>query len=251
MASTGTRNTMIAFGDYELAVSMKKCEHPRDLKTEYVDATGKKVTASRGGNGGAGAGLSKAVRLADESIIRLPADELEAIVEESKDAWGKMQVLETIDYRQVPTERIKGSYWLQPRAGTGKAFKLLACGLQDTARVAVVKWVSQNREKLGVIRVRYMPAGPSVALLLSEISFANDFAGPDEDALAHNEIEVSEEAVAAASRLVKSFARRGVHVVDEASDEAVDRRLALLERLQDEKLEHELSGSAEPVPASG
>lgn len=251
MAEKGTRNTAIAFGDYEIAVTLTKANGSRDLKVERVNAFGEKVTNRGGGGGGYPPGAAKAVRLAGDIVVRLPAEELEAIEKASKDAYATMRVLETIDYRQVPTERIVASYWMQPHAGTGRGLRLLAEGLKRTGRVAVVKWVATSREKLGVIRVRralprQMEVGPGrprdwprneakLALLLSELTFANDFLAPDEDALAINDVEIPEGAIEAAERLVKAFARRGEHKLDTASDEAVDARLALFRRLAEKQ----------------
>lgn len=245
MASKGTRNTAIAFGDYEIQVAMFKAQTSRDVKLENVDpVTGNPVKAVRGGAGGlAPVGMVKAVEGTDGKV-RVPQEALERIVEESKHRYQTMQVLETIDYRQVDTARIVGSYWLQPRAGTSKGLALLAQGLKNTGRVAVVKWVATSREKLGVIRVRHPFGDQRLALLLSEVVFANDFVLADEDALAINDVELEPRAVATAERLVKAFARDGDPKVDTATDEAVDARLELIERLREEELEEALEACA-------
>ena len=243
MASKGIRNTALAFGDFEISVTMSKAQTSRDIKTELVfETTGQKVPAGRGGGGGGMAGTVRAVE-GTNGTVRLPKNELDAIVEESKQRYETMQVLETIDYRQVDTARIIGSYWLQPRAGTAKGLGLLAHGLKNTGRVAVVKWVSTSREKLGVIRVRHTRDG-KLALLLSELAFANDFAGPDEDALAINDVELSPAAVKVAERMVKAFARDGEAMVDTASDTAVDARLALVEMISTRAMDEALQASA-------
>lgn len=245
MATTGTRNTQIAFGTFQISVCMRKAHQPRDLKTEYVNEAGEKVTMG-GGAGGSrkpAAGVEKAVRVTPDHVVRLPADELARIEDSSKARWEQMRVLECVDYRQVPTERILGSYWLQPAQGSAQGLYLLHRALNEQHCVAVVKWCSSSREKLGVIRPRWR--GTDRALLLSELSFANDFADPDEDALAINEAEAMLEdrdpashdrMVSAARELVAAFKRAPGHEkhIETASDEAVDARLALLERLQGE-----------------
>lgn len=261
MAQKGTRNTRIAFGSYEIAVAMKKCASSRDLKTELVDADGKRVGGGGGGGGGRRAsreGESRAVRISDEHVVRLPQDRLDVIEETSKARYETMQVLECIDYRQVPTERLMGSYWLQPREGTAKGLRLLADTLAEEGLVAVVKWVATSREKLGVIRVRHVGQDrKKVALLLSELSFANDFLEPDEDALAINDVDAPDErSLDAARRLVGAWRReRGdEHLIDTASDEAVDARLALLTEVQDEALTTALeaaTGTGEIVQRKG
>jgi non-homologous end joining protein Ku len=240
MASKGTRNTAIAFGDYEITVAMFKAETSRDPKFEKFLKPGVPAPTAKRGSSGATAAYP-AVEGTDGKV-RVPVEELEAIEEASKAQHATMRVLETIDYRQVPTERITGSYWLQPRAGTAKGLALLAHGLKNTGRVAVVKWVSTSREKLGVIRARTVEG--KLALLLSELVFANDFTGPDEDTLAINDVELTGQAVHVAERLVKSFARDGEHKIDTASDTAVDGRIALVERLRDQELDDALAATA-------
>jgi non-homologous end joining protein Ku len=264
MADRGTRNTAIAFGDFSISVAMKKAAHSRDVKTELVDRDGRKIGGGGGGGGGgrrsvnADAGEARAVRVSDTHVIRLPQDELERIEAESKERYATMTVLETIDYRQVPTERIVEAYWLQPRDGTARGLRLLAEGLRATGRVAVVKWVSTSREKLGVIRVRHPFGDERIALLLSELTFANDFLAPDDDALSINDdaVELDERSLEAARRLVKAFARHGgAPAIDTATDEAVDARLALLERVQAVELNAALEASTsieaekDPAPA--
>ena len=236
MAAKGTRNVSLAFGDFEISVAMSKAQKSRDLKLETVDPDGKKVTASRSSALPAGVELSKAVRIDSSTVVRLDEAELKAEIEASKERLPKMQVLETVDYRQVPTERIVASYWLQPAAGTARALALLDAGLRAQGRVAVVKWIGTSREKLGVIRPRYIDG--QHALLLSEISFANEFAGPDEDALSINEVQLRETEIAVASELVAGFARQpgGVKAIDEATDTAVDAQLAIFRRERDRQL---------------
>jgi non-homologous end joining protein Ku len=260
MASSGTRGTQISFGSFELAASLVKANGSRDLKLERVDKHGCRLSPSGGGGTRRGvdaaAGESYAVRLAGDTLVRLPQDELDAIAEASRDRFGSMRVLECIDYRQVPTERIQGSYWLQPAQGSARGLFLLHKALADRDRVAVVQWVASSREKLGVIRPRWIrrQGGQHRALLLSELSFANDFAEPDVDVLSINEAERMFEsadpvaftrAVEAACELVDAFARQpgDPKRIDEASDTAVDARLALLERLQEEALTASLEAS--------
>src|SRR4051812_48411399 len=104
MADRGTRNTSIAFGDYEITVAMKKAATSRDLKTELVNAHGAKATAGGGGGGGTRPkpdperGISRAVRLSEAHVVRLPQERLEDIEKKSKDRYDTMQVIETIDY---------------------------------------------------------------------------------------------------------------------------------------------------------
>jgi non-homologous end joining protein Ku len=251
MAEKGIRNTRIAFGDFEIAISLKKAHHSRDPKLERVDADGNKITSSGGTRMRRGvdvdAGECYALRISEDQVVRLPQDELEEIAEKSKERYETMVVLETIDYRQVPTERILGSYWVQPRDGTARGLRLLYEGLRITGRVAVVKWVATSREKLGIIRPRTTELGH--ALLLSELAFANDFLAPDADALAIDQVELSDpRAAEAAARLVRAFARRGAQkTIDTASDEAVDARIELLKRVQDRAVARELEAAVDPL----
>jgi non-homologous end joining protein Ku len=240
-----TQSQVIAFGDYEIAVSLSKANGSRDIKTEYVNEAGETVTMSggRGGSRTPAPGVQKAVRLTDTAVVRLPADELDVIVAESKDRWSRMRVLESMDYRQVPTERIVASYWIAPAQASTKALLMLAEGLRRSGRVLVVQWCASSREKLGVIRVRHPDrsnpaAAGKIALMLSELTFANDFREATPDALAINDVELDDPAVVdAAVRLIESFGReRGdERRIDTASDTAVDARIALVERLAEQQ----------------
>jgi non-homologous end joining protein Ku len=251
-----SKNTAISFGSFEIAVSMQKAHQSRDLKTEYVNEAGAKVTMS-GGTAGTrtpAPGVSKAVRCGDH-VTRLPQDELAAIEQASKDAWSAMQVLEVIPYGKVETERIQGAYWLTPSQGSARGLFLLHAALYEVEQVAVVKWISTSREKLGVIRPMWVTHGDKFdrALMLLELSFANDFAAPDDDALAINEAEAMlqvdaqayDHATAAARELVGAFMREpgGRKAIQEATDTAVDARLALVERLQSAGLGAELDAT--------
>lgn len=259
MAQQGTRNTSISFGSFELAASLVKANGTRDLKLERFDAAGAKLSGGGGSYGRRGVdtdrGESYGLQQA-EVLVRFPQDELDAIVASSKDAFGSMRVLECIDYRQVPTERIQGSYWLQPAQGSALGLLYLHEALADRDKVAVVQWVATSREKLGVIRPRWVrrQGGRHRALLLSEIAFANDFFEPDADVLSINEAERMAEqsdpeayvrALEAARGLVDAFARQpgDPKAIDAASDTAVDARLALLERLQGAALTEGLEAS--------
>ena len=273
MATKGTRTTAISWGVFQVAVSMKKAEGSRDIKTEYVNAQGETVLQS--GERSKAKGKAKksslanpeskihpivekpdkpdrAVRISKDTVVRLPADALDEIEETSKAMYPAMEVLETIDYRKVPTERIKGSYWLQPDQGSAKGLLLIHMALADTDKVAVVKWVGTSVEKLGVIRPRWVNG--QRAMLLSELAFANDFMAPDDDALEINNVEGVDSdspAYLSAINLVTSFSRPvkgGDGQIDKASNSAVDARIELMERLQEEQLDAELA-AAEKVLA--
>jgi non-homologous end joining protein Ku len=260
MATKGTRGTSIDFGDYELSVSLVKATRSRDIKAEYVRDQASKpdpdtgevqvkpekttMTGSTGGTRQQAPDVYKAVRLSDEKVLRLPEDRLEEIVEASKREGETMRVLEAIDYRQVPTERIVGTYYLQPRAGTAKGCRMLFEGLRETDLCAVVKWVSSSREKLGVIRARKID-GKSV-LHLSELAFANDAAEVDDD-VSLDDVEVGPKSIAAAASLLAGSRRGhgGERKIDTASDTAVDARVALVDELMDAELASALGQGAE------
>lgn len=263
MAQKGTRGTSISFGSFELTASLVKAKTSRDLKTCYVNDSDVRVTVSGGSAGGSrtpAADVSKAVEVGGQ-FVRLPKELLDAIEDASKEQFGSMRVLECIDYRQVPTERIEGSYWLQPAQGSSRGLYLLHQALSDRDKVAIVQWVASSREKLGVIRPRWVRRGSVKfrALLLSELTFANDFAEPDSDVLSINDAERMMEhddpathsrAIEAARELVDAFSRQpgDPKLIDTASDSAVDARLALLDRLMGERTTAELEASVAAPP---
>jgi non-homologous end joining protein Ku len=239
MAGPGSRHIALAFGDFEIAVTMKKAQFSRDLKTEIVDADGHKRSGGGGGGGSArkpdtDAGESRAVRLSETNVIRLPQEDLDHIAAISALNFRDMRVLESIDYRDVATERIVGSYWLEPAQGTAVALRALAEALRAAGRVLVVKWApagASPREHLGVVRVRGR-AG-RMALLLSELTFANEFAEATDSALTINAVAPSQAQIDAAEKLIDGYARTPFEApaLERESDSAVDARLALYERL--------------------
>lgn len=239
------KNQVLAWGDYSIEIGTAPTKHSRDVKTVYVNEDNRVVTLTGGGRGGSrtpGPGIEKAVQVGDD-VIRLPAEELALIEDRSKAEHDVMAVLETIDYRQVPTERILGSKWITPR-GSATGLAILTESLERTGRVAVVKWVDTSREKLGVLRPRKTPDG--LALLLIELAFENDYAPPPQEALV-GAIETVAVQVAAGMALVRAFARprAGEHKVDTATDTAVDARLALVESLMP-SIEDVLEGAERP-----
>jgi non-homologous end joining protein Ku len=254
VADRGTRATRISFGAYAISVSMKKAQHSRDLKTKIVDAVTFVPRAASGGVTRRGPGPGE-VRVIEGTKVVLPPEDLARIEQDSKGRYEAMTVLECIDYRQVPTERIVGAYWLQPRDGTAHGLRVLYDALRAEKKVAIVQWVATNREKLGVIRPRLTRHGR--ALLLSELSFADDFSAPDDDALSINDVaQPTDGEVDAACKLVRAFAREdGTVNVDTATDSAVNARLELAERLASADLGASLrasvgEGAVEPIPAS-
>jgi len=260
----GTSNQSISFGDFAIEVAFSKTTFSRDPKTEYVrdelnPETGEVVPvtvtmsgASRGGGSGSRTvadDVYKAVRVSPDKVLRLDPAVLEEVERQSVETWKTMTVLETIDYRSVPTERITGSYWVQPRNGTGFALALLTKALYESDRVAVVKWVATTREKLGILR----PRRSGTAMMLCELAFANDFREPDEDVLLGEFADqISDAALDAAKQLVQSLGRPrgGEQRVDTASDSAVDARLTYIERLHAEQFEQAVSAAAERVPVT-
>jgi non-homologous end joining protein Ku len=244
MTSKGTRGTAIDFGGYELSDADRVDEETGEITTVPTKTTMSGVAGSRT----PAPGVYKAVRLSEEKVIRLPEDDLVEIVEHSLAAYETMQVLETIDYRSVPTERIIGTYYLQPRAGTAKGCRMFFEALRQSELVAVVKWVGSSREKLGVIRARVVN-GKSV-LHLSELAFGDDMLEPDED-ISLDDVEVGEKAITAAVTLVDGFRRKhgAEKQIDTATDTAVNARIALVERLADTELDEALSASVEHATA--
>lgn len=145
-------------------------------------------------------------------------------VPDSELAWAKattkleaIEVLEFIDYRRVPTDRLAGSYWLQPDPGFAKPLRTVMDALRRSQKAALVKFNLRDRQRLGVIRVRKTPDGD--ALLLNAVYFAAEWRDADEAVLAPAQAEaVSERAVLAAVEIIEARSGDG-SVLDTAQDD--------------------------------
>jgi DNA end-binding protein Ku len=167
----------------------------------------------------------KGVR-AGQRFRRIPDVELVAARAETK--LDTVELLEFIDYRKVPTDRLAGSFWLQPDPGFEKPLGVLMEAMRRDGRAMVVRYAVRDRQRLGVIRVRKVDGGS--ALLLNDVAFANTWRAPDEQVLAPSQVEaLDERSVAAALRIIEGLSGDG-EALSDARDELPDKLRQIVER---------------------
>ena len=84
---------------------------------------------------------NKYVTFTDEEIESLETDDNRAL-----------EITEFLDLDQIDPVFFEKAYFLGPAPGGGKTYKLLATALKKEHKVALARWVSNNREHLVIVR---------------------------------------------------------------------------------------------------
>lgn len=154
-------------------------------------------------------------------IAEVPDSELEWAAAVSQ--LGRVEVLEVCDYRQVPTDRLAGSFWIQPDPAFDKPLATLMAAMRQMKRAMIVKYTVKSRQRLGVIRVRKTGNGPQdLAFLLNAVVYSAEWRKPDKRVLAPAAAlaEVDPRAVQHAVALLTDLAGDGSSI-DEATDRLI------------------------------
>lgn len=142
-----------------------------------------------------------------------------------------LSVIEFVDYRRVPTDRITGSYYVQPDKGFARPLRTIMDAMRLRQRAAVVKFAVRDRQQLAVIRVRKTKKGD--VLFLNTVAFARSWREPDAAIMAAAEADApSPEQVEAAASLLDALAGDGAAIAEQ-SDTYVERLTDLVERAQE------------------
>lgn len=164
----------------------------------------------------------KGIRVGDSFLV-VPPSELEFA--DAATVISRVELLEVIDYRKVPTDRLTASYWIQADEGFAGPLGVLIAAMRREGTAMLVKWSARSRQRLGVIRVRRTPEGD--ALLLNNIAFADQWKAPDNRVLEPGAIaDVDPKAVDAACEILRAFHGRG-----DALDETFDELPAMLKAI--------------------
>lgn len=83
----------------------------------------------------------KYVTFTDEELEALESDDNRAV-----------EITEFLDLKQIDPVYFERGYFLGPGEGGGKTYNLLANAMKKQNKVAVARWVSNNRENLVIIR---------------------------------------------------------------------------------------------------
>jgi DNA end-binding protein Ku len=144
-----------------------------------------------------------------------------------------VDLLEFIDYRRVPTDRIGGFFYVQPDPGFAKSLRTIIEAMRLEKRAMLVKFTLRKRQRLGVIRARESDTPGKWILVLNGLSFAAEVRKPDERVLEPATIEqVDERAVEAARRIIRAHSGPG-DTLDTARDELPDLLGEVAQRAQE------------------
>lgn len=155
----------------------------------------------------------KGVRVGDDFRV-VPPSEIDYATAATH--IGRVELLEVIDYRRVPTDRLGGAHWIQPDPGFARPLAVLIAALKRDGNAMLVKWSARSRQRLGVIRVRRTDHGD--ALMLNDVTFAAQWKDPDDRVLEPSRVEdIAERSIVAACEILKSH-----HGIGEALETAED-----------------------------
>jgi non-homologous end joining protein Ku len=165
----------------------------------------------------------KGVRVGDDFYVVPPSEIAYAHAATQLDA---IELLEFVNYQRVPTDRLTGTFYVQPDPGFARPLRTILRAMRAEGSAMLVKWTSKSRQRLGVIRVREHD-GEDI-LVLNGIVFAAEMRAPDEQVLEPARVEAvdrnaEEAAVAAARQIIRAH-----HGTGKALDTARDDLPALL-----------------------
>jgi DNA end-binding protein Ku len=76
--------------------------------------------------------------------------------QEVKDAYGKKnrvaELVKFTDASNVPPMAVKSTYWVEPKPEGAKTYALLAAALQQTGKIAILKFAMRDRVNVAVLR---------------------------------------------------------------------------------------------------
>jgi non-homologous end joining protein Ku len=170
--------------------------------------------------------VRRGIRHEDGSFTDL-TEGLEKIAEATK--LDEMRVAGFVRVQEVARERIIGSYYVAPDGpGAPKVVRLLYEAMRETQRVAAVKWTKRTKQSVGVL----LPYPATKALMLVELTWAEDCRPAPSRAFTPAQAEVSEEEIAGAVELVMAMADRRSAALDTLTDDARRMRQDLIERAE-------------------
>lgn len=128
------------------------------------------------------------IMLTDEDLSVLPSEKSHEI-----------EVVEFVPREQVPLELFASTYYLEPDSKSPKAYVLLRQTLQDTDRMAIVKFAMRQRTRLAALRVK------DDVLVMQTLLWPDEVREAAFDSL-DTEVKVSKMELKMASQLVESLA---------------------------------------------
>ena len=131
-----------------------------------------------------------------DSTIMLTEEDLSVLPSEKS---HEIEVVEFVPREQVPLELYASTYYLEPDSKSPKAYVLLRRTLQETDRMAIVKFAMRQRTRLAALRVN------DDVLVMQTLLWPDEVREPAFEAL-DAEIKVSDMELKMAAQLVESLA---------------------------------------------
>lgn len=185
----------------------------------------------------------RGMRLDDGEFVDL-TDELADI--EARTKLEQMEVIATLDYGQVPRERVIGSYYLSAdSADAPPLLRLIYEAAREVRRACVVKWTAKTKQSLGIL----VPHASTGALLVLKLAWAEDVREPGAKQLAHQQASVHAVEVDAMADLLLAMGETRRTGLDVLRDDARALREELHERVAAGTVEKfEVPVEEEPPP---
>lgn len=183
--------------------------------------------------------VRRGIRLENGRFIDC-SDQLVAIEERTK--LDRIEVIATVDSTQVRRERVVSAYYIGAQdAGAKPRLRLLYEALKLRREVAVVKYTTKSRQRLGIVA----PNAKTGTLVLQELVYSDDWREPPAKALAIQSAKVEARQVEAMTQILAAM-HDTVEAVDEQRDEAIVLREELATRARAGEIDVEV---VEPIPA--
>ena len=164
--------------------------------------------------------ITKAYVDGDRTIV-LTDDDLSVLPSEKS---HEIEVVEFVPRQQVPIELYSSTYYLEPDSKSAKAYVLLRRTLEETDRLAIVKFAMRQRTRLAALRVK------DDVLVMQSLLWPDEVREPDFESLSE-EVKVSAAELKMAAQLVDSLA------TDFEPDKFTDDYQVQLRQLIDAKIE--------------
>ncbi|NQD42039.1 non-homologous end joining protein Ku [Glutamicibacter halophytocola] len=176
----------------------------------------------------------RTIVLTDEDLEELPAEKSREI-----------EVVQFVPAEQIDPLMLEKSYFLQADSKSPKAYELLRRTLEDTQKLAVVRFALRQKTRLGILRVR------SKTMVLQAVMWADELR--DADSVAPEKApRISQQELKMSSTLVEQYSSD--FTPEEFHDDYQDQLRALIEAKieQGDELDTEATfGAAESGSGSG
>lgn len=163
----------------------------------------------------------------------VPSRELEIIKERTQ--LSGIEIVEFIDYQNIPFERVEGAYFLQAKGNLRGARHFVEAMLSEQT-AAVAKWTARSRQSL----VTIYPSDEG-AIIMNKLVFKDQWKQPDTDVLKHMSEPIDDMLLEKAIELVNNSLSRSGESLDNLQDDAIVLTLDLISKALDgEPMEGEL-----------